>query len=350
MVNNKSVSFLVLGLITVLSIVISSQVFADKIALRPDHPERYVVQEGDTLWDISARFLETPWRWPEVWEYNPDIKNPHLIYPGDVVSLVYDAEGNVRIQIDPNIPTRKISPKVHKVERTDRPINTVPMNSIQQFLSEPRVVTEDELDSAAYIVSGAERRIIAGKNDIIYVRGIITGGDREYNILRMGEPYVDPDSDDVLGYEALHVADATVKEFGDPSTLLITGSNREALLGDRLLPKRANPLDTTYIPHAPDAEVDGKIIAVVDGVSVIGQYQTVVINRGEQDGIETGHVLAVYQKGAIVRDVNDDFDKVRLPEVKAGIIMVIRTFDRMSYALVMEAEKEMRIYDKIRKP
>ena len=242
-----------------------------------------------------------------------------------------------------------MSPKV-RASVSDRPIDTVPLNSIQQFLSEPRVVSEDDLDSAAYIVSGAEKRIIAGKGDIIYVRGIVTGGDKDYSILRLGKPYVDPDDNDVLGYEALHVADASVTTFGDPSTLVITGSSREALLGDRLLPKRAVGLDQTYIPHAPEAQIEGKIIAVVDGVAVIGQYQTIVINRGERDGLETGHVLAVHQTGAVVRDVNDDFDEVRLPEIKAGIVMVVRTFERLSYALVMEAEKEMHLLDKVRTP
>lgn len=350
MVIKQLVSFIALGLIIVMaSALIPNKAFADKIAIRPDHPERYVVQKGDTLWDISARFLETPWRWPEVWSFNPQIKNPHLIYPGDEVSLIYDEFGNPKIVLNPAIATVKMSPKVRST-RTDKPIETVPLNSIQQFLSQPRVVTEEEVDSAAYIISGAERRIIAGKDDIIYVRGIITGGDTDYNILRIGDPYVDPDSGDTLGFEALHVADAKVTQFGDPTALVITDSSREALLGDRLLPKRAYALDPTYVPHAPEAQIEGKIIAVIDGVAVIGQYQTIVINRGEQDGLEIGHVLAVYQKGAIVRDVINDFDEVKLPEVNAGVILVIRTFARLSYALVMEAEKEMHLLDFVRTP
>lgn len=332
---------------------VAAPAIADEIALRADHPGRYVVVKGDTLWDISARFLESPWRWPEVWSFNPQIENPHLIYPGDVVALVYDESGKPMLKVERGQATVKISPKVRS-SRVEKPISTIPLDAISQFLGKPRIVTKREIDNAAYVIAGTENRIIAGEGDIVYARGIITGGDTEFTILRIGDPYRNPGArrGDILGYEALHVADAKVLDFGDPATMRITQANREVLLGDRLVPKRDYGLDETFIPHAPESAIEGQIISVIDGVSVIGQYQTVVINRGEQDGIETGHVLAVYQTGKTVRDVRDlkSSTTVTLPDTRAGILMVIRTFDRVSYALVMEADRDMRIHDFVRNP
>ena len=172
-------------------------------------------------------------------------------------------------------------------------------------------------------------------------------------MLRIGDAYRNPGDNEILGYEAIHVADAKVEAFGDPSTLKIVKSTREALTGDRLLPVRENQPDQTFIPHAPDSKIDGQIIAVVDGVSRIGQYQTVVINRGEQDGLETGNVLAVFQTGETIRDnlhSSDHVEKVTLPDVKAGIVMVVRAFDRVSYALVMDAFRAMSVYDYVKNP
>ncbi|WP_455205237.1 LysM peptidoglycan-binding domain-containing protein [Kaarinaea lacus] len=337
----------------ILLVGMATNAIADEIALRPDHPDRYVVVKGDTLWDISARFLATPWRWPEVWSFNPQIKNPHLIYPGDVVSLVYDEFGKPMLKVERGQPTVKLSPKV-RAERVDKPIDTIPLNSIAQFLGQPRVITEREINNAAYVVAGTENRIIAGEGDIVYARGIVTGGDANFTILRIGQPYRNPGASrgDILGYEAIHVADAKVEVFGDPSTVHITQATREVLLGDRLVPKREYGLDDTFVPHAPESMIEGQIISVVDGVSVIGQYQTIVINKGEQDGLENGHVLAVYQTGIKVRDSRGlhNAETITLPDSKAGILLVIRTFDRVSYALVMEATRAMRIHDYVRNP
>jgi hypothetical protein len=334
-----------------IGLLFAGQVNADQIALRANHPERYVVVKGDTLWDISARFLESPWRWPEVWSFNPQIKNPHLIYPGDVVSLTYDEQGKPILRVERSQPTVKLSPKVHAT-RMDNPISTIPKDVIGQFLGQPRVVSEREINNAAYIVSNQEQRLIAGQGDTIYVRGLVPGGDTSYNVFRIGDPYRNPGSNEILGYEAIHVADARVQAFGDPSTLKVIDSTRETLAGDRLLPVRDNQLDQTFIPHAPETKIDGQIIAVVDGVSRIGQYQTVVINRGEQDGLETGHVLAVFQTGNTVRDTihGDKAENVTLPDIKAGLVMVVRAFDRVSYALVMEATRAMSVYDYVRNP
>ena len=331
----------------------SSQLLADEIALRPNHPDRYVVVKGDTLWDISARFLETPWRWPEVWSFNPQIKNPHLIYPGDVVSLVYDEHGRPMLKVDRGQPTVKLSPQV-RATRVDTPISTIPLNAIQQFLGHPQVISEREIDAAAYIVASTDGHLIAGKGDDIYVRGLVAGADTEFNVIRIGDPYRNPGAKpgDILGYEAIHVADATVTEFGDPSTLKVTNSTREIVVGDRLLPKRELGFDQTFIPHPPDTPIEGLIIDVVDGVHVVGQFQTVVLNKGESDGLETGHVLAVFQSGGSVRDprANKNDEKVNLPDIRAGVIMVIRSFELVSYAMVMESQRAMKIYDSVRNP
>jgi hypothetical protein len=339
-----------LALLLLIGSVIATQAArADEIALRADHPDRYVVVKGDTLWDISARFLETPWRWPEVWSFNPQIKNPHLIYPGDVVYIEYDDQGKPILRVDRGAPTLKMSPKV-RAERVDTPIQTIPNDSIRQFLGQPRVLSEREISNSAYIVAARDNHLIAGKGDEIYVRGLVSAGDKEFVVLRVGRPYTNPGSSTILGYEAIHVADATVTNRGDPVTMIITASSRETLRGDRLLPKRESDLDTTFIPHPPDRQVNAQIIAVIDGVARVGQFQTIVINNGLEDGMEVGHVLAVFQSGGAVLDVAAGSEVVTLPDVKAGIVLVTRVYERVSYALVMEAERDMRVLDSVRNP
>jgi len=328
---------------------------ADVVKLKADHPDRYVVVKGDTLWDISAKFLESPWRWPEVWSYNPQIKNPHLIYPGDVVMLEYDAQGRPVLRVSRGKPTVKMSPQI-RPSRVDTPIATIPLTAIQQFLGQPRILSEREIRNSAYVVSSKDERLMSGAGDRIYARGLIPGEDpnSRYAVLRIGKAYRNEDAsrDEILGYEAIHVAEAKVIDFGDPSTLTLVHSNRETLAGDRLLPVKASGLDRTFIPRPPSMPVEGQIIGVIDGVSQIGQYQTVVINKGMQDGVETGHVLAIYRKGDKVRDIygDDPGEIVQLPSRRAGVALVFRTFDQVSYALVMEAYTDMRVFDMVRNP
>ena len=342
----------------------ASTVMADTVKLRKDHPDKYTVVKGDTLWDISAKFLESPWLWPEVWSYNPQIKNPHLIYPGDVVYLEYDAAGKPvlkvsrgapKLKMTPQVPTQgvsKLSPRVRTL-RVDAPIATIPLNAIQQFLGQPRVMSKKDLEDAAYVVSSKDGRLISGAGDRIYARGIRPGQDPKsvYAVLRIGKAYKNPGfwSSDILGYEAIHVADAKVMDFGDPATLNIIESTRETLVGDLLVPKKASGLDQTFIPHPPTKQIEGQIISVIDGLTRIGQYQTVVINKGGKDGLETGHVLAVFQSGKEVHD-NTAGEDVTLPDVRAGIALVYRTFDHVSYALVMEAYLDMKVLDMVRNP
>lgn len=362
----KHLSRWVLGLSAaamLLALLSAPVAIADTVKLKADHPDKYTVAKGDTLWDISAKFLESPWKWPEVWSYNPQIKNPHLIYPGDVVYLEYDAQGRPVLKVSRGQPTVKITPDSRKkispqirASRVDTPIASIPLNAIQQFIGQPRVLSKAEIDNSGYIISGKDSRLLSGSGDRIYARGLIPGEDPKsrYAVLRIGKAYRNPGSkpDDILGYEALHVADAQVEDFGDPSTLRILESNRETLVGDRLFPKKASGLDQTFIPRPPETPIEGQIISVIDGVSRIGQFQTVVLNKGDQDGLETGHVLAVFQTGATVRDHSGGKrgESVQLPDQRAGLVLVYRTFDRVSYALVMESYLDMRVYDGVRNP
>lgn len=349
----KYLSLIILAL--AIAMTGNNSVFAETIKLKANHPDKYTVVKDDTLWDISAHFLESPWKWPEVWSYNPQIKNPHLIYPGDVVYLEYDAQGKPILRVSRGQATVKMSPEI-RATRVDTPVASIPLDAIQQFLGEPRVLSQREIDNAGYIISGKDTRIMSGSGDRIYARGLIPGEDPNstYVVLRIGKPYRNPGAKagDILGYEALHVADARVEDFGDPSTLRVQDSTRETIIGDRLVPKKASGLVQAFIPRPPETPIEGQIISVIDGVSRIGQFQTVVVNKGNQDGLEVGHVLAVFQQGKEVRDYNSKKrgEIVTLPDERAGIVLVYRTFDRISYALVMESDRDMAVYDGVRNP
>lgn len=322
---------------------------ADTVKLAPDHPDEYVVAKGDTLWDISSRFLQDPWLWPELWQINPAIRNPHLIYPGDIIRLEY-IEGKPALIVKRGdeanaLPTVRISPDA-RYSSLETAIPTIPIDAIKQFLLHPRVVSEEDLAHSPYIVATAEGHLISGTGDKVYARGLDAGTDsHSYNIVRRGQIYRDPaDPKHILGYEAINIADADVTAAGDPSTLLITRANREVLKGDRLLAPLDEQLDQYFTPRAPESSVNGQIISVLDGVSRIGRLQTVVINRGRLDGLEAGHVLAVHRAGDTVRDtVGGGKDEIKLPDERAGTLMVVRLFDNISYALVMEATRDLRI-------
>lgn len=326
------------------------------VALNPAHPDDYTVVKGDTLWDISARFLSKPWLWPEVWYANPQIKNPHLIYPGDVISLVYvDGQPQLRLRrgsaAGGSGGSDKLSPQV-RVEPLDMAIPTIPIDAIQQFLNHSRVVSQKELDAAPYIVESADEHLITGAGDRIYVRRIASAEQTRYNVYKQGKPYRDPDTGETLGVEALYVGDASLQRFGDPSTLLLTHTTREAVVDDRLLPVDVNEIQRNFLPHAPSAAMKGRIIAVIDGVTQIGQHQVVVLNRGTREGMEVGHVLAIFQVGVTVSDKTSDklSNSVTLPDERAGVLMVFQTFDRVSYALVMSASRAIHVLDRVSNP
>ena len=323
------------------------------VPLNPRHPERYVVQKGDTLWDISAMFLRDPWYWPEIWDVNPQVENPHLIYPGDVLSLVF-VNGKPQLRLERGVAqggTEKLSPRVREQSLAEA-IPTIPRDVIGAFLSKGRVLEKNEIDDLPYIVAIREGHMIGAAGNDLYVRGDVGAVKQPYSVVHVGEPLRDPDDGDVVGYQGLYVGDGHITRGGDPATLFLTDSQREALAGDRLVSADAD-LPLAFTPRPPPKPVEGTIISVVDGVYQIGQYQVVVINRGTRDGLEPGHVLTVWEAGEKVRDRHASGllpRKVRLPDERTGVSMVFRTYERVSYALIMEATSEIHVFDKVRNP
>ena len=335
-----------------LLLLFSATLFADTLTLRENHPDRHVVVKGDTLWDISAHFLRDPWLWPDVWHINPEIENPHLIYPGDIIRLVY-IDGKPTLQLDRGQRALKLSPQIRATD-LGSPIPTVSLEQIQHFLTRPRVISQQELDQSGYIVAGDDGRLMSGAELSIYARNIQDFDTSHFDIYHIGKAYQNPGAKrgDILGFEAIQVGDARIAQTGDPAKLYVTHSYREILVGDRLLPPHDQPVDQNFIPHAPDQNIEGMIISVLDGITKIGRYQTIVINQGFQDGIEVGHVLTAHQKGRTIRDpyANKPGTTVTLPDEVAGTVMVFRTFQHVSYALVMDAKREIKLYDAVRTP
>jgi LysM domain len=325
---------------------------ASQPVLNPSHPDTYVVQRGDTLWDIAAMFLRDPWYWPEIWQVNPQIANPHLIYPGDILSLAYLDDGRPVIQVERGGGgVERLSPRVRS-EPLEEAIPTIPFETLRAFLARPAVLDEGQLKTLPYIFANADGLLGSAGKDV-YVRGATADAGNVFNIVHPGDELIDPDDGSVIGYEGLYVGQGRVEATGDPTTVRIIDSAREARIGDYLIDEE-NVTPVNFLPRAPEQAVDGRIISVVDGVSMIGQYQVIVINRGARHGLQPGHVLSVYRTGEVVRDKTKGRghfnEKVRLPDTFAGTTMVFRTFDRMSYALVMEAEREIHVLDTIRNP
>lgn len=333
----------------------NGSLFADTLALKPDHPTRYVVVKGDTLWDISSKFLEDPWRWPEIWHLNPDIQNPHLIYPGDAISLVFvDGKPMLQIERGEGQRTVKLSPQTRSTTRGSA-ISTVPATAISQFLFQPRILSQEQLDRAGHVASAEDARLISGAGNNIYVMRLNQeSGAKGFSVYRINQTYRNPeDESDILGYEAIHVADAQLTREGDPATLRLSKSYRETLIGDKVLISDEAEVDQSFLPHAPEQKVEGQIISLIDGMSSAGQYQTVVLNLGKEDGIDVGHVLAVRQSGDTIRDPFSTGifkSKVQLPDERTGLLMVVRAFDRISYAMIMNATRDIRTNDLVSNP
>ena len=320
------------------------------VALNPDHPDRYVVERGDTLWGIAGRFLRDPWFWPEIWQVNPQIANPHLIFPGDVISLVY-INGEPRLILERGRAER-LSPRIRE-QRLDDAIPTIPYDAIRAFLSRPTVIPGDRIDRMPYVFTSRHGNLLASAGQEVYVRGTNGAAQDRYNVVNIGEPLVDPDDNAVVGYEGIHVGEGRISRSGDPATLFLEHTRREARRGDRLMPDTDIPT-MNFFPRAPQQPVEGRVIHVTDGVSMIGTWMVVVINRGERDGLEPGHVLQVYEAGRVERDTIGGTglfgQNVPLPDELAAQMMVFRTFVRISYGLVMEAYNEFRVHDIVRSP
>lgn len=334
------------------------------VQMAPDAPARYTVQAGDTLWDISERFLRTPWRWPDIWHVNPQVKNPHLIYPGDVLVLTFE-NGVPRLTLERGQPGAvvRLSPQVRSVPIGDA-IPAIPYEVVAAFMSRPSVVSAEDLQQRPYVLKLKDNRLVGAAGGELYARrlGKAPLGAR-YNLVHVGEPLKDPGTGEVLGYQGVFTGIGRVEKTGDPARLLITESARESLDGDLLFAEKLDvPLD--FVPHAPKRKLDGRIISVVDGVSVIGQYQVVAINLGKEDGLEPGHVLSIRQSGEKVRDTGpkpasspwtaafrEGFGrKVRLPTEYAGLFLVFKAYDRLSYGLIVQAEAPLRVGDAVGNP
>ena len=342
-----------------------------------DAPERYTIKSGDTLWAISGLFLKRAWRWPELWGMNlNDIKNPHRIYPGQI--LVLERKGgmaSLRLEGEPSDPpTVKVSPRTRYEILSDSALPTLRSSIIEAFLAEPVIVDDAGLRAAPRIVSALESRVLIAKGDRAYARGpdgapLLDDQPREqqYRVFRNATPLTDPTTGEVLGYEAQYVGKAklvrsegtTEVESRDgsksmalvPATIDITAAKEEIRVGDRLLPEPPRQMQT-YTPRAPDGKVEGRIVSVYGNAVVnAAQNQVVAINRGTTDGMEPGIVLAILKDGASVVDRSDDSrPMMKLPDERNGLLMVFRTFERVSYALILEITDGVRVGDRLINP
>jgi len=329
------------------------QQMSEPVPLASGAPNEYVVQVGDTLWDIASTFLRDPWYWPEVWYVNPQVENPHLIYPGDVLALI-TIDGQTRIT---NVrgSTYRLSPQA-RVSPLSESINSIPYEEISAFLSRGLVLEKDEAERLPYILATRGDHLMASAGNEIYIRGgqPAQNGTR-YSVVHVADELRDPDDDDLIGYQGIYVGEGALSRGGDPATVALTDTNREALAGDRLIPETVD-IPLNFFPKSPDIDVDGRIISVVDGVSLIGQFQVVVMNRGARNGLAPGDVLTVFQAGEVVTDRfgGNSFvgggDKVTLPDEAAGTIMVFKVYDRIGYGLVMEATSDIHVLDAVRNP
>ena len=336
-----------------------------RIAISENTPDTYIVKQGDTLWGIATYFLEDPWLWPQIWYFNPQIANPHLIYPGDIITLVYvDGKPQLRLQrqgtdniitqvpsTEPGLQTYKLSPRI-RTESIQSAIPTVPLNAIRPFLINPRIITPEELEAAPYVLSSLDNHLVNSVGNRIYVRGLTSANDSRYNIFRPGKKFYDPNTGELLGLETIKVSEAQLNQLGDPSTLTITDSLRETLNGDRILPAEEGRLDYNFIPKAPDNDMEGSIISLVDSISYTSTNQIVVINLGIRDGVDIGNVFAIDQRVNAVRDhwSKKANDVVDLPELRVGLLMVFRVFDSVSYAIIVDAKRTISINDTVRNP
>lgn len=316
------------------------------VPLAEGHPNEYVVQVGDTLWDISATFLRDPWFWPEIWYVNPDIENPHLIYPGDVLGLIY-IDGQPRIT-NIRASTYRMSPQA-RITPLSQAISSIPFEDISAFLSSGVVLEKDQADALPYLLRTRGDHLIASAGNEVYVRGVSTDASgTRYSVIHVGDPLIDPDDGRLVGYHGILIGEGRLRRGGDPATIALTMSKQEAIIGDRFLPESVDvPLN--FFPRSPSRVIDGRIMAVVGGVTQIGQYQVVVMNRGASNGLSVGDVLDVFKAGETIKD-RFQGGKVTLPDEEAGTIMVFKTYDRISYGLVMEATDAIHILDAVRNP
>jgi hypothetical protein len=325
---------------------------AEPLKLVDNPPDRHVVVRGDTLWGISGKFLREPWRWPEIWNMNrEEIRNPHLIYPGQVVYL--DRSGKsprLRLGKPVQAGTDKLSPQVYS-ESSQQAIPSIPPNIIEPFLSQPLVVEDGQLDSVPRIVAGPEYRGMMGNGDQAFATAIADASVVRWNIFRPGKALVDPDTGNTIGYEAFFLGNANLVQPGEPAVLQITVAKEEIMRGDRLIPAPP-PNIISYVPHRAEIDIAARVMTIYGGLTEGGRASIVSLNRGRNDGVEVGHVLALYRNRIAQAIDQDTLQRVDtpIPEERYALVFVFRVFNGVSYALVLESSKPVTVGDSARNP
>jgi LysM domain len=334
---------------------------ADEIALQKNHPDRYVVVKGDTLWGISAKFLKDPWQWPKVWKMNrAEIKNPHRIYPGDVVALD-TSSGSPQLRLLHETVTLQPGAVEEPLEK--EAIQTISPSVITPFLSQPLLVENGQLDSAPRIVAGQDNRVVLSPGTRVYVNGIKEGDGVHWNVYRPGEQLTDPDTKEALGTEAVYLGDVNISKYGTPATGDVVRAKEEIFTKDRLVISN-DEFKSSFVPHAPETKINGRIMRIYGGVAEGGPNTVVSINRGKKDGLEEGHVLAINRYGRVIKDpeykeLKDTKkadasalapDEMNLPDERVGLLMIFRTFDRISYGLIMNTSDAIYTLDTVQTP
>ncbi|MDP2070341.1 LysM peptidoglycan-binding domain-containing protein [Methylotenera sp.] len=369
---------------------ISFNVHAQVVTLKNDHPDKHVVIKGDTLWGISAKFLKDPWQWPNVWKLNrAQIKNPHLIYPGDVVFLDMSS-GSPQLRLLRE--TVNLQPGAVEEPLDKAAISTIQLNVIAPFLNQPLIIEKDQLALSPRIIAGQDNRVVLSPGTRVYINNIEEGDGINWYVYRPGDTLIDPDSKKVLGVEANYLGDAKITKYGEPASADIIKAKEEIFTKDRLVPT-GDTVVTNFVPHAPDSPISGRIIKIYGGVAEAGPQSIVSISRGATDGIEVGHVLAINRYGRVIKDpeyVKSEADKttklkevnldiqtasdgskivnfkkkpesvdgklvlesgmVKLPDERIGLLMVFRVFENVSYALIMQASQPVNTLDSVNTP
>lgn len=339
---------IIFPLIVSIATLFAGPAVAQGVQLADDAPDSYTVVKGDTLWAISGRFLKQPWRWPEVWRFNRDqIRNPHLIYPGQIIVL--DRNGPW-LSVGRRVGSRdeKLFPQVY-TEQTAQAIPSIPLHIIDPFLTQPLVVDQSRLAGSATVIATETSRVYTGTGDTVFAKNVRAGIDT-WQIYRPLQPLQDPVTREVLGYEAQYLGTARVTEHGTPSTLEILSSNEEIGVGDLMVPTEP-PSVFSYAPHAPEQAVDGRVVSIYRGVSETGRLNVIALGAGANQGLERGHVLALYRNRGQA-EYKDDAGRqtFQLPEKRYGLVFVFRVFDRIAYGLVLETDGPVTVGDSIRKP
>lgn len=335
--------------------------------LAPNAPDSYTIKSGDTLWSISSLFLRTPWRWPELWGMNLEqIRNPHLIYPGQLLVLI-KSDGYAKLAVGRQVSgsagsprASRLSPHVRELESTDQPISSIPMNLLMPFLNDAVVFEEDQLANAPRIAATQEGRMLVSRGEEAYVRGDVSST-LQWQIFRPARPLIDPDNGTVIGYEGRHVGVAEVTTLGHttersgdevirPSTVFITQLREEATLGDRLLPLPDSD-KAPFVPHAPTQPLNGRVAAIYGDSLNAGQNQIVILNRGSMQGVERGHVLALWRAGSKRADLTSpDRIAMQLPDQRSGLMFVFRVYRRAALALILQTNDPVRSGDRFTAP